>query len=43
MTVERRYRSEIGYTLVELMIVLMVLAVLVAIGLPMFLGTRTRA
>ncbi len=40
---ERLPRAQEGFTLVELMVVLLVVGVLVAIGLPVFLGARTRA
>jgi type IV pilus assembly protein PilA len=36
-------RNERGFTLIELMVVVLVIGVLVAIGLPTFLGARTRA
>lgn len=36
-------RNERGFTLIELMVVTLVIGVLVAIGLPTFLGARTRA
>lgn len=34
---------ESGFTLVEVMVVILVIGVLIAIGLPTFLATRTRA
>jgi type IV pilus assembly protein PilA len=36
-------RDERGFTLIELMVVVMIIAVLVALALPTFIGTRTRA
>lgn len=36
-------KSERGFTLIELMIVVLVIAILVAIAVPTFLGQRTRA
>jgi type IV pilus assembly protein PilA len=36
-------RSELGFTLVELMITVLILGILIAIGLPVFMGARTRA
>jgi prepilin-type N-terminal cleavage/methylation domain-containing protein len=43
MTHERRDRCQGGFSLVELMVVLLVLGVLMAIGLPVFLGAQARA
>ena len=36
-------KSEDGFTLIELMVVVLIIAILVAIGLPTFLGMRARA
>src|SRR5687767_1873584 len=38
----RRHQDE-GFSLVELMVVILVIAILIAIGLPTFLGSRSRA
>ena len=38
-----RVRREDGFTLIELMVVVLILAILVTIGLPTFLGARSRA
>lgn len=40
---ERRARDEAGFTLIELMVVVLIIAVLVAIGLPSYLGAKRRA
>jgi type IV pilus assembly protein PilA len=36
-------REEDGFTLIELMVVVLIIAILIAIAIPTFLGARTRA
>jgi type IV pilus assembly protein PilA len=39
----RRHGSEEGFTLIELMVVVLIIAILIAIAIPTFLGARQRA
>ena len=40
---KRLHQDEDGFTLIELMVVVLIIAILIAIAIPTFLGARTRA
>ena len=40
---DRLHKEDKGFTLIELMVVVLIIAILIAIAIPTFLGARTRA
>lgn len=40
---DARHRGEQGFTLIEVMVVVLIIGILLAIGIPTFLGARSRA
>jgi type IV pilus assembly protein PilA len=43
MSMVRRFDKQDGFTLIEMMVVVLIIGILIAIGLPTFLGARARA